>query len=266
MPPETETRTETPAPAAKPSQPASPGVFTQANITTGLAVLAVILAAAPYVIPQVQAYQVRAGMMARPAILMDVSKALQTEQAANAAKDAQAAIVAHHDSIFNDKTDPTIGAGPIKVVEFLDYQCAYCRAATPAMKEFLAENPDVTLVVKEYPVVHPPSSRALAAYALAAFKEGKYAGLHYALLTEEIKSQDDMNALLEKAGVDPKAAHDTATSSTIADQIDKTIALGGELNITGTPTFIVGDRMVNGADIAALTSAVAAERAKLKKG
>ena len=253
-------------PSSAPKKPDSAGAFNQANITTGLALLAVILAGAPYVVPQVQAYLVGGGMKARPAILMDASKALQAEQAANATKEAQASIAAHHDSIFNDKTDPTIGTGPIKVVEFLDYQCAYCRAATPAMKQFLADNPDVTLVVKEYPVVHPPSSRALAAYALAAFKEGKYAGLHYALLTDQISSQDDMNAMLEKAGVDPATAHATAVSKPIADQIDKTIALGSDLAINGTPTFIVGDRMVNGADIAALTNAVAEERAKLKKG
>ncbi len=260
---------DTPAPiVTEPSiatepKPSRPGVFTQANITTGLAVLAVLLAGAPYVVPQLQAYQVQAGLMAKPAMLEDASRKLGEQRAETSAKEAAASILAKHDSIFNDKADPVVGTGPIKVVEFLDYQCAYCRAAAPVIKDFLAQNPDVSLVIKEYPVIHPPTSRTLAAYGMAAAQAGKYAGIHDALLTEQVGTQAEMDALLSKAGVDPTAAKAAATSKAVSDHIDKTIALGGDLGINGTPTFIVGNTLVTGAQ--GLEAAVQAERARLKK-
>jgi len=250
----------------KPQKPAglTSELFSQANITTALAVFAVVLAGAPYVAPQVQSFMVQKGLMNRPAILEQTQQKADTQKLEQAAKEASTAIRAHHDSIFNDKADPTIGSGPIKVIEFLDYQCAYCRAASPAIREFLEHNPDVTLVVKEYPVIHPPSSQTLAAYGIAAYQGGKYADVHYAFLTDQIDSQQTMDALLARAGIDPAQAKAVATSQATIDHINKTIKLGGDLGVNGTPTFIVGDQMVTG--MAGLTKAVEAERAKQKKG
>ncbi|MBW8733606.1 MAG: thioredoxin domain-containing protein [Asticcacaulis sp.] len=253
--------TATPDKASK----ASGTVFSQANITTGLAVLAVILAGAPYVVPQLQAHLVRNGLLERPTMLVDASQKLSADREAEAAKSTETAIAAHHDSLFNDKADPTLGNGPIKVVEFLDYNCAYCRAANPAITQFLADNPDVTLVVKEYPVVHPPESVALAKYALAAYQSGKYADVHGILLTDD-QNLADLPAITTKAGLDLDKVKADAGSEATAEHIKKTVNLGTSLNISGTPTFIVGNSVVAGADIEKLRAAVDAERTRLKKG
>ena len=239
-------------------------VFSQANITTALAVFAAILAVAPYVTPRLQTYIVEKGLMAQPAMLEAANDKLNAQKRAEAAQTSAEAILAPHDSIFNDKLDPVIGnpKAPIKVVEFLDYQCAYCRAATPFVKDFLAANPDVQLVVKEYPVVHGQSSFVLAAYGMAANQQGHYDAVHYAFLTQTLHNQADLEALLTKAGLDVNAATTAAKTPAISDHINKTVALGTDLNITGTPTFIVGDQMVDGADMNALATAVAATRAK----
>ncbi|HVZ30482.1 MAG TPA: DsbA family protein [Asticcacaulis sp.] len=251
---------------------AKSSLFTQANITTALAVLAVVLAGAPYMVPQLQSWQVEKGLMARPTVLVDASKALQKQQMAQSAKADRLAINAHRESIFNDKSDPVIGKGPIKVVEFLDYQCAYCRAATPAVRDFLAENPDVQLVVKEYPIVHPDNSAALAALAIAASRAGKYEAVHYGFLGHDFHPEipnariaGDVDAITAKAGLDPAALKESMKDPAIQEQINRTINLGISLGINGTPTFIVGDQMVNGADITALQNAVQAQRAASKK-
>ena len=237
-------------------------VFSQANITTGLAVFAVVLAAAPYVMPQLQAYQVQRGLMARPAMLIDASDKLQQQKADKTAADMLAQIKAHHDSLFNDKNDPVINpAGKIKVVEFLDYQCAYCRAATPGLHAFLANNPDVQLVVKEYPVIHPPMSVTMAQVGLAAYQAGHYEPIHYAFLHDTPKSDAEMDALLVKAGLDPKQIRVAAVSDAIKDQVTKTVQLGENLGIEGTPGFIVGNRFINGARLEDLKAAVEAVRA-----
>ena len=96
---------------------------------------------------------------------------------------------------------------------------------------------------------------------MAAYQGGHYDNVHYALLTEKIETQAQMNSVLGRAGLDPEAAKAAATSTAVTDHINRTIQLGGDLGINGTPTFIVGDRSVDGARIDDLKAAVAAVRA-----
>lgn len=245
---------DTPAPKSR-----RPSWLTQANITTGLALAAVILAAVPYVVPQVEAWQVRKGLMNRPVILQETFDALQDQKTRQAALDATDAIKAHRESIFDDPADPVIGNpnGKIKVVEFLDYMCAYCRAYSPGIKDFLAKNPDVELIVKEYPVVHPPDSVALAHIGMAVAKSGHYEEIHYALLDNALKTSGDLDVVLKQQGLDPVAVFNAAKAKAIEQHVAQTINLGYALKIAGTPTFIVGDKEVLAPDLAA---AVAAQR------
>ncbi len=246
----------TPAPALRPNR------LTQGNITTGLAVAALVLAAAPYVVPQLQAYQVRSGLLSKPMVLQDAFTALQAEKARQATLNASEAIKAHRDSIFNDPEDPVIGNpnGKIKVVEFMDYLCAYCRAASPQVREFLTANPDVKLIVKEYPVVHPPASVALAHIGMAVARSGHYEEIHYALLDNALNSDADIDVVLKQQGLDPDKVRTDAKAGPVESHIAKTIDLGANLGINGTPAFIVGDTLINGADLAGLQAAVTAQR------
>lgn len=257
------------SPAPAPQKPASPlaGVFTQANVTLGLSVLAVILAAAPYVVPQLQAYQVRNGLMTQPKILQEASQKFRDQQMAETAKALQEGVRTRQASLFGDKADPVLGNpnAPIKVVEFLDYNCGYCRAATPELKTFLEQNPDVQIIVKEYPVISQ-NSRALAAYALASARFGKYEEMHYALMEAQIRSDDDMNRVLQKVGLDPDKLHAVAVSDDVGNHINRVLTLGGDIGIGGTPNFVIGTTVIDGAKIDDLKAAVAAERMRLKKG
>lgn len=256
---------DTPAPE-KPDTDSSPfslgEIFSQANITTALAVLAVILAGAPYVMPRVAGLLTQKGLLSRPAMLTDAARQLQADATRDSEKRMTEQIRAHRDSIFNDPADPVLGKGPIKLVEFMDYQCAFCRAGEPALQQFLKDNPDVQLVVKEYPVVHPPVSVQLAQIGLAAYQAGKYANVHDALLTEQLKSDADLDALLSKAGLDPAATRKAASQADATGHVMKTVTLGENLDITGTPTFIIGEHAINGTNIGALQAAVEAERAR----
>ena len=248
--------TERPKPESDTATP-RPSWLNQANITTGLALAAVILAALPYVVPQVQAWQVRRGLLDRPAVLQETFDALQDQKATQAAADASEAIKAHRESIFNDPADPAIGNpnGKIKVVEFLDYLCAYCRAYSPGIKDFLAKNPDVKLIVKEYPVVHPPDSIALAHIGMAVAKSGHYEEIHYALLDNALKTPEDLDAVLKQQGLDPAAVHQAAQSAAVETHVAQTINLGYALKIVGTPTFVVGDKEVTAPDLQAAVDA-----------
>ena len=44
------------------------------------------------------------------------------------------------------------------LVEFLDYQCGYCRKAQPEVTELLSADGDIRLMVKEMPILGPARS------------------------------------------------------------------------------------------------------------
>jgi protein-disulfide isomerase len=250
-------------PKVTPEKPANlwKDLFSQANITTGLAVFAVVLAGAPYVVPQIQSFVVEKGMLHRPAMLQTAITKLNAQSDAEKAQAMAMVIKSKHDSLFNDKSDPILGNpnAKIKIVEFLDYNCGYCRAATPVLKDFLAKNPDVALIVKEYPVINQ-NSRPLAAFALGAAQTGKYEAVHYALMAEQVGSEAEMTALLGRLGLDSAAVRADAASAEVKAHIDRVLQLGADLEITGTPTFIIGDTVIDGAKLEELEKAVIAAR------
>nr|WP_245344464.1 DsbA family protein [Asticcacaulis solisilvae] len=200
-------------------------------------------------------------------MLKDASLELQRQQLAEASAKTLEGVKTHQASLYKDASDPVLGNpnAPIKVVEFLDYNCGYCRAAAPRLKTFLEENKDVAIIVKEYPVINQ-NSRPLAAFALGAAKTGQYEAMHYALMEGKVTSEADMMALMTRAGLDIKAVSEAASSKEVHDHIDRVITLGSDLNITGTPMFIVGTRIIDGAKMDDLKAAVEAERQRLKAG
>ena len=240
-------------------------IFTQANLTTGLAVFATLLAVAPYALPQLQSFQVQRGLMAHPVMLESAIAKLRADKKAAAAKQATEAVKSHQDSLFADPTDPVLGnpKAQVRVVEFLDYNCGYCRAASPEVKAFLAANPDVAIVVKELPIINA-SSRPLASYALAASLAGHYEEVHYAFMDSHVKTEQDVFDILTRLRLDPNALKAVAASKDVQEHIDRVTQLSSDLGIDGTPAFVVNGNLINGADLNGLKVAVAAARASKK--
>ncbi|MCA1935505.1 MAG: thioredoxin domain-containing protein [Asticcacaulis sp.] len=257
--PAPETKTETPAPA--PREP----LLSKSNLALALATGAFVLALAPYVLPNIQGLIVRGGLMTRPEVLVDASTALREKQDAETRKSVETAIKANEGSIIA-ADDPILGnpSAPITIIEFHDYLCGACRASHPSLLSFLKANPDVRVVVKEYPIIGKDNSRVLAALALAARDTGHYAAVHNALYSHELSSQADVDAALTAAGVNPAELHAKAQSPAIQAKIEETLQLGYKLGIAATPNFIVDGVLVNGGDIPQLQTLVTAARQKAK--
>ncbi|MBW8881515.1 MAG: DsbA family protein [Asticcacaulis sp.] len=254
---------ETPTTDNPVSEPANAWreAFSQSNITTGLALFAVILAGAPYVVPQVQTYIARQGLLNRPTILEDVSYRLQTQKNAAELTALAETVKAKQASLYGDPSDPVLGnpAGKIRIVEFLDYNCGHCRSISPKLKAYLAANPDVAVVVKEYPVI-TENSKVLAAYALAAAKLGRYSDMHYALMNSNLASQKDLDALVAGLGLDVATVKSLVASDEIQAHWQKSYTLGLDLGVNGTPTFVVGDKPIIGEKMDDLEAAISALR------
>ena len=99
--------------------------------------------------------RVRGYLLAHPEVLREAFEQLQVKEAAQKAVGARAAIASRRNLLERDPRDPVLGNphGKVTVVEFFDYRCPFCKAAEPGVEKLLADNPDVRLVLKQFPIL-----------------------------------------------------------------------------------------------------------------
>jgi len=136
--------------------------------------------------------------------------------------------------------------GKVTLVEFSDYACTYCRQSVADVHKLIAANPDLRVVIREYPILRPESVDA-ARMGLAAAQQGKFAAYHDAMYALGPPSAETIARAAKQAGVDIAAA-DKAIASGIYDSFLKSnIALAGRIGVDGTPGWVIGDRVIAGA-------------------
>lgn len=209
--------------------------------------------ASPFTADQVEALhgEIRAYLLSHPEIVMEMVKILDEKQKSTAAVDDKALVTANAQAIFDDGFS-WVGGNPdgkLTVVEFLDYQCGFCRKAQPEITELLERNDDVRLVVKEMPILGPGSDLAARAAVATLVAEGPeaYGRLHQELMTTKGQITDaSLDRAFAKAGVDADKARAAMDDPEVSRRLDATHALAETLGISGTPTFVVADTMVRG--------------------
>ena len=154
--------------------------------------------------------------------------------------------------------------GDVTVVEFFDYACGYCRASLPDLARLVGEDKRVKIVYREMPILSDQSLEA-AKVSLLAAEKGQYMPFHRALYASGKVTRDTILAAAAKVGITRPAAEAAIGSSKYDEEIRSNIALAQKLNASGTPTFVIGDQVLNGAvGYDALKKAVEAAREKPK--
>jgi protein-disulfide isomerase len=151
-------------------------------------------------------------------------------------------------------------AGSVTLVEFSDYACTYCRQSVADVDALIAANPDLRVVVREYPILSPESLDA-ARMALAAAQQGRYAQFHAAMFRRGPPTAPVIEAAAQDAGVDLARARAAIESGAFETHLQTNAALASQLGISGTPGWVVGDQTLNGAvGRAAIGDAIEAAR------
>ena len=195
--------------------------------------------------------EIRTYLLDNPEILREMIALLEAQAQADGAANDRALVAAHADTIFDDGFSFVGGnpEGSFTIVEFLDYQCGYCRRAHPELMEFLSEDGDIRWIVKEMPILGPGSELAARAAIATLISAGPTA---YAMLNDGLMRMqgpiDDavIDGALRATDLDPAAIRALMDGPEVTRRLEETRALAGTLSITGTPTFVFGDRMVRG--------------------
>ncbi|WAT17125.1 DsbA family protein [Aurantiacibacter sp. MUD11] len=136
--------------------------------------------------------------------------------------------------------------GEITLVEFTDYACTYCRQSLDHVNQLIAANPDVKVVIREYPILTAGSADA-ARMALAAAEQGRYEQFHNAMFAAENLSAENIERAALQSGMDVARARRAIEMGLFETQLQNNVFLAQNMGITGTPAWIVGNQVLSGA-------------------
>ena len=189
-------------------------------------------------------------LMSDPTILQRLSAALETQIRSAEREAATTAIASMRDVIFNDAGQVVLGnpQGDVTLVEMFDYNCGYCRNALPDLAALIAEDPNLRVVLKEFPILSNESIDAARIGVLVSQSGVDYWAFHEALFTSrgQVNKETALAAAadlgLSRVNLELQM-EDEAVSKSIQTSYD----IAQALNITGTPTYIIGDEVIPGA-------------------
>ena len=180
---------------------------------------------------------VRQGMLHDPQILPDTADALRDAQFAPVLAANRTALETPFGSSWKGAAKPDV-----TLVEFFDYACPYCKASNPAVDRLLQEDKGLRVVYRELPILGD-NSVAAARLSLAASKAGRFAKFHDTLWAAGRPAPETIALASSAAGIPPQPAKDPAVEA----ELRRNFQLAGQLGATGTPLFVVGDRVMNSA-------------------
>ncbi|WP_404371858.1 DsbA family protein [Sphingomonas sp. MMS24-J45] len=242
-------------------------------ILAGVAVLGVILGAVGLL--SVQAFApprvdvadrariesvVRDYILAHPEILPEAMQKLQDRETADRGNRAAMVAAQNRQAIETPFAGAWAGNpnGDVTLVEYFDYNCGYCRASLPAIAALLKSDPKIRIVYRDFPILAQSSVDA-AKMSLAAAEQGKFQAFHDALYAGGPVTAQSIATAAQRAGLDMARA--AAFAPRAQEEIAANEAMAQKLGLTGTPSWVIGRKVVSSAlPLEELQKAIAAAR------
>ncbi|WP_431469475.1 DsbA family protein [Sphingosinithalassobacter sp. LHW66-3] len=198
---------------------------------------------------------VRDYLLENPEILPEAMERLRARETAGAVEANRNAIVDPYPGAWAGNPD-----GDVTVAVYMDYACGFCRASLPAIEELLTKDRNVRVVYREFPILSEQSVTA-ARWALAAAEQGKYSSFHDALFAQGQLSEASIRRAAATAGLNIEKVRETVGTPRVQRELATNHTTAQALGISGTPAWVIGDRVLPGAvSYRQLADAVAAAR------
>jgi len=206
-------------------------------------------------------------LMSDPTILQRMNDKLDEQKAVAQRTAEKAALDAHYADLYQSPDGVVLGnpKGDVTLVEMFDYNCVYCRRALPDMAQLLADDPNLKVILKQFPILSQGSvDAARIAYLVSQNPKINYWDFHeklFSLRAGEVGADQALQVAQEVGGDRGELMIDMNANS-VSSLLQKNYDLAKALGIGGTPTYIIGDAMIPGAvPIDDLKAAIANMRA-----
>lgn len=193
-------------------------------------------------------------LMNHPELLQDVMAELDKRQNLADAEKHREGVKQHAQIIFSSPRQITLGnpQGDVTVVEFFDYNCAFCKRAMVDMTDLMKGDGKVKFVLKEFPVLGEGSTQA-AQVAVAVRMQDKTGGKKYLEFHQKLlggRGQADKAramAVAKEVGLDMARLEKDMTSDEVKNTLQESFTIAEALGLNGTPSYVVGSDVVIGA-------------------
>jgi protein-disulfide isomerase len=194
---------------------------------------------------------VRDYLLANPEVIEEAIGLLRQKREGEAAASRAKAVETSRKLIFESKHQMVLGnpQGPVTLVEFFDYNCGYCKRAVSDMTALLDANPDLRIVLKEFPILSQGSVEAARlSVAVKDLAPDRYLEFHEELFTRpgEVNGAKAL-AVAADLGLNADNLKEAANTEEVTRNLQEVQQLADVLGISGTPSYVIGTEIVPGA-------------------
>jgi protein-disulfide isomerase len=191
-------------------------------------------------------------LVSHPDVLRAAIDALDKHDKEVADAERQKAVGDQAGPLFSSKFQGNVGnpAGSATLVEFFDYNCHFCKGALPDIAKLMKDDPNLHLVLKDFPVLGPGSVEA--ARVASAVREQlpgeRFWQFHTKLLSMHGPiGKAEALSVAKELGLDMDKLAKDMEDPKVESGLQEVMGMADSLQINGTPSFVVGDEVVVGA-------------------
>ena len=191
-------------------------------------------------------------LIKNPEVLRDALAELDKRQKAEETAARQKVVTDQAGKLFASNYQVVVGnpKGTATLVEFFDYNCGYCKKALDDIVKLMKTDPNLRVVLKDFPVLGPGSVEAaqVAGAVRNQFKGEKFFDFHQKLLLSRGQvGKAQALAVAKELGADMDKLAKDMESADVRSGIEEVMQIADQLNLTGTPSFVIGQDVVVGA-------------------
>jgi protein-disulfide isomerase len=191
-------------------------------------------------------------LLQKPEILREAIGVLEAREKAVEAKAREKVMSDSSGALFGAANQAVIGdpKGKITLIEFFDYNCGYCKRALSDLARLMKDNPDLRVVLRDLPILSPDSVEAakISNAFLRQFQGAKFWEFHQKLLGSHAPvGKAEALAVAKDLGADMDKLAKDAAAPGLTSGIEESGKLAKSLQVTGTPTYVIGEDVVVGA-------------------
>ncbi|WP_175869084.1 DsbA family protein [Bartonella gabonensis] len=210
------------------------------------------------VTPHIDSYHiqqiVREYLLTHPEIMIEMQLILQDKLEKQNEYESQRQTSTIHlleKEIFHSPHDAVLGNpnGKKVLVDFFDYNCQHCKNSYSNIEGLIKEYPDLRVIIKDLPILGPDSIAVhTVVYAFRKQFPEKYPQIHKALLMHQGRvNEAKAIKIAVSLGADEKKLHNAIKDHNLQNTFKENIQIASKLHITGTPSYIIGDKILIGA-------------------
>jgi len=195
---------------------------------------------------------IRDYLVSHPEVLRDAIVALDKHDKEVARAEREKAVSDRAGPLFSSPFQANVGNpnGGATLVEFFDYNCHFCKGALPDIAKLMKDDPNLKVVLKDFPVLGPGSVEAarVASAARNQLPGDRFWDFHARLLgSHGPVGKAEALAIAKEMGLDMDRLAKDMQDPQIDSGLQEIMTMADSLQINGTPSFVVGQEVVVGA-------------------